>query len=121
MAISRCDSAGFRILLGLALLTATWLALNPRPVALPPIPQADKWAHLASYLLLAFLADASWPARGFDATKWGALLGYGLSIELLQSQIATRMFSTADLVANALGLLLYGLFLLPLLRRRGIR
>ena len=121
MAISRCDTAGFRLLLGLALLIATWFALTPQPVGLPQVPFADKWAHIATYLLLAFLADASWPEREFDLSKWALLLGYGLLIELIQSQIPTRFFSLADLAANAAGIALYAFLVFRALRAQGIR
>ena len=121
MPITRCDCAGIRILLGLALVITTWLALTPQPVALPDAPMMDKWAHLAAYLVLAFLVDSSWPERGFDWPKWGFLLAYGLVIELVQSQIPNRMLSVGDLAANAAGIALYGLAVLWLLRRWDIR
>ena len=122
MAISRCDCAGFRLLLGLALVIATWAALTPQPVALPPnLPLADKWAHLLTYIVLAFLVDASWPNRVFDRRKWLILLAYGLFIELCQSQIPGREFSLADLLANATGILIYALGVLRTLRAIGVR
>jgi VanZ family protein len=121
VAISRCDCAGLRILLGLALLMATWFALTPSPIPLPTDFFADKWAHLATYLLLAFLVDASWPETGFDWRKWAALVGYGVSIELIQSLIPNRMFSLADVVANIAGIALYAFLVLPMLRARSIR
>ncbi len=43
------------------------------------------------------------PISGFGWRKWAALLGYGLLIELLQSQIPNRFLSLADLLANAVG------------------
>lgn len=121
MPISRCDTAGFRLLLGLVLVAFTALALLPQPVALPDAPFADKWAHLAAYLVLAFLVDASWPERGFDLPKWGALLGYGIVIELLQSQIPSRMFSVGDIAANLAGIALYAFVVFRVLRAGGIR
>ena len=121
MPITRCDCAGYRLLLGLALLLTTWFALTPAPLPLPDAPLADKWAHLAAFALLAFLVDASWPERPFDAPKWAWLLAYGLAIELLQSQIPNRMFSLGDFAANALGIAVYAFGLSLLLRRLGLR
>lgn len=121
MAIARADALGPRLLLGLALVLATWFALTPQPVTLPEVALADKWAHLATYLLLALLVDASWPARGFDLPKWGFLLGYGILIELIQTQVPNRFFSLADIAANAAGVALYAFLILRLLRARGIR
>ena len=121
MAISRRDAVGFRLLLGLALAIVTWLALTPQPVQLPQLSHADKWAHLATFMVLAFLADASWPERGFDPPKWGLLLAYGLAIELIQLPISHRFFSLADLVADAAGIALYALVALRVLRAVGMR
>ena len=121
MPISRCDCAGYRLVLGLALVIATWFALIPQPIPLHDVPFGDKWAHLLTYLVLAFLVDASWPDRGFDHRKWLPLLGYGLLIELAQSQIPNREFSLADLLANAAGILVYAAALLRTLRLIGIR
>ena len=94
-------------MLVVALTLASWFALTPHPVDLPDGPQMDKWAHLATYVVLAFLADISWPQRKFDLRKWGFLLAYGLAIELIQSQVPNRMFSLADIAANATGIALY--------------
>ena len=119
--ISRCNCAGFRLLLGLALVTTTWLALSPQPVQLPDAPLSDKWAHLAAYLVLAFLVDASWPDQRFTWPKWASLLLYGAAIELLQTQIPNRFFSVGDMIANAAGVALYGFGAVYLLRNLGWR
>ncbi|MCB1774517.1 MAG: VanZ family protein [Gammaproteobacteria bacterium] len=119
--ISRCNREGFRLLLGLALVVATWLALTPQPVPLPDAPLSDKWAHLLAYLVLAFLADASWPDRRFTAPKWSGLLLYGIAIELLQTQIPNRVFSIGDIVANGAGIALYAFGGIYLLQRLGWR
>jgi VanZ family protein len=121
MTISDRAKPGFRLLLGLALVVATWFALNPDPVALPEGTQMDKWAHLVTYLVLAFLIDASWPETGFDLPKWVSLLSYGMAIELIQSQIPNRMLSVGDLAANAAGIALYAFLILRALRSLGLR
>ena len=121
MAIARADTLGLRMLLGLALVLATWFALTPQPVTLPEVALADKWAHLAAYLVLAFLVDASWPARGFGLREWGFLLAYGILIELIQTQMPNRFFSLADIAANAAGVAFYAFLIRHLLRARGIR
>jgi len=118
---SRASAASYRLAFGLALITAAGFTLTPEPVPLPQVPQADKWAHLATYLTLAFLADASWPERGFDWRKWALLIGYGMLIELAQSQIPNRDFSTADMLANTAGIALYEFFARRALRAMGTR
>lgn len=114
-------TTGFRLLLALALAVTTWASLTPDPIPLPDGPQADKWAHLAAYVVLAILVDFSWPDRGFDLSKWAGLLGYGIAIELLQGQIPNRMLSIADLTANTAGIALYAFLLLRTLRTLGLR
>lgn len=121
MSISRCNCAGFRILLGLALLITTWMTLTPQPLSLPDAPMADKWAHLLTFAVLAFLVDASWPEQGFDIRKWVALIGYGILIELLQTQVPNRFFSVGDIVANAAGVAVYAVAVLRLLRATCLR
>lgn len=117
----RYDPAGPRLLFAVALLCASWLALSPQPVSLPDVPIADKWAHLAAYLVLALLLDLGWPKHRFGIAKWGFLLLYGLGIELLQSQIPNRFASAGDLLANAMGVALYVFAGSPLLRGLGLR
>ena len=121
MPISRCDRAGFRLLLGLMLCLLTWMALTPQPVELPPGLLLDKWSHLLAFLVLAFLVDAGWPDRPFDLGKWGFLLGYGTALEMLQMQIPNRVFDGADIADTMLGVALYALVLVRLLRATGFR
>jgi VanZ family protein len=121
MPITRCNSVGFRILLGLALFTATVAMLAPGSGSPPPFAHADKLVHAAGFLLLAFFADAGWPHLGFVRAKYLSLLAYGIGIEFAQHFIPQRSFELLDILANASGLLLYGLLLLPLLRHLQIR
>jgi hypothetical protein len=71
------STVALRLTLGLALLTTTWRSLSPQPAPLPDVAFADKWAHALTHLLLAVLADASWPHRGFGIRKWVSLFTYG--------------------------------------------
>ena len=121
MPITRCNSAGFRILLGLALFTATVAMLAPGGDSPPPFAHADKLVHVTAFLLLAFFADAGWPQLGFVRAKYLSLLAYGIGMECVQHFIPRRSFELLDILADASGLLLYGVLLLPLLRRLQIR
>lgn len=121
MPIRRRDRAGFRLLLGLTLTLVTWLALTPQPVPMAPGLLLDKWSHLLAFVALAYLADASWPDRPFDLSKWGFLVGYGIALELIQTQIPNRVFDGADMVANMLGVGVYAFVLRRLLRATGSR
>ena len=121
MPITRCNSAGFRILLGLALFTATVAMLAPGSGSPLPFAHADKLVHAAGFLLLAFFADAGWPHLGFVRAKYLPLLAYGLVIECLQHYLPGRSFELLDILADGSGLLLYAILFLPLLRRLQIR
>lgn len=121
MLIPSWNHTGLRLLLGITLAVTTYLSVTPRPATLPDIAFADKWAHAATYLLLALLADASWPELRFGVRKWGPLFLYSLLIEVIQSQIPNRLFSIADLAANAAGIGFYGVIARPLLRGRWLR
>ncbi len=121
MPITRCNAAGFQILLGLALLVASIAMLSPSEPKPLVLPGEDKLWHLLTFAVLAFLADAGWPDKGFSAAKYLPLCAYGIGIEILQSYIPNRQFGFDDLIADGAGLLLYGLLTLPLLRRWQIR
>ena len=108
-------------MLGLTLTLVTWLALTPQPVPMTPGLMLDKWSHLLAFLILAFLADASWPDRPFNLGKWGFLVAYGIALELIQMQIPNRVFDGADIVANVLGVGLYAFVVIRLLRATGYR
>ena len=105
---SRCNQAGARLGLALALLVATWLMLTPAPPAAAGQVN-DKLAHLLTFAGLAFLAHAGWPQRGFSPRLWLPLLAYGLAIEGLQYFVPGRSYSLYDWLADASGLALYGL------------
>lgn len=104
--ISRCNTVGFRLTLGIALLLTTLLAIAPQPEIIAREIN-DKLGHAAVFLVLAFLADASWPDLPFDWRKALPLMAYGILLECLQYFTPTRFFSGADMVADAVGIAAY--------------
>lgn len=103
-----------RLTFVLGLVLISWLALSPHP------PQGlstgwDKANHALAFAALAGCGHLGLPWR----SRWllGALMGYGLLIEILQTQIPGRSGEAADLLADALGALA-GLLLARLLTRR---
>ena len=104
--ISQCNTVGFRIILGIALLLTTILAITPQPEAITPVMN-DKVAHALAFVILAFLVDASWPALPFDWRKGLPLIGYGILLECLQYFVPSRFFSVADMVADTAGIGIY--------------
>ncbi|MCG7863245.1 MAG: VanZ family protein [Candidatus Thiodiazotropha endolucinida] len=104
-----------RVLLAMALLVISYLAFTPLDT--PVVTEFnDKLSHIVAFFALAFLVDFSWPRSKWNPLKYLPLFGYGLFIEVVQAFMPHRIFSTWDLVADILGLLIYPL-LLPLLLR----
>ncbi len=65
---------------------------------------SDKVLHMVTFAVLTVLALLSWPGR--LRLVAGALLGYGVLIEVLQSFTPTRSPSLGDVVADAAGIAL---------------
>ena len=112
----------FRAWLVVAIIGCSYLAFTPIPV---PLVQHvwDKAKHAAAFVTLAILADFSFPRSGFGLRKAGALLAYGIFIEVVQYFLPYRTAEVLDVVADAVGLLCYAastplLRHMPLLRRR---
>ncbi len=83
----------------------------------------DKLGHFMAFYACALLIDFSFPYSRFGLKKALPLLGYGLLIEIIQLYLNYRYFSLYDLLADAAGLLAYGLSVplirhLPLLKGR---
>ena len=77
----------------------------------------DKLVHLGTFAVLALLLDSG----PYSFKKWGSLLIYGLAVEIAQHHIPNRGFEWMDWVADGAGLVFYGFFILPLLRRLNFR
>jgi VanZ family protein len=103
-------TTGWRVLLLAAAAGICWFAFTPNP---PPASVAlwDKSQHLFAFAVLAALARLAYPRAGL-APQLGALLAFGVFIELVQSQIPERSAEIADLAADLGGALL----VLPLRR-----
>ena len=82
-----------------------WLSLTPHPVEIP-VEQGDKLGHFAAYGTLMF-----WFAQ-LDArqrTRLAYAIGFvalGVALEFAQGLTDYRTFEVADMVANAIGVLL---------------
>ena len=106
----------WRLALLALLAVISFLALTPAPPS--GIDSGwDKLNHLAAFAVLALAAGFSAAASARHAGRSAlALLVYGGLIELLQSRMPPRQGEWADLLADAVGILL-GLGLAALLRR----
>ncbi len=84
---------------------------------------SDKLHHACAFYALALLLDFARPGTEFGLRKFAVLMAYGVAIECVQYFLPWREFSLLDMVADAVGLLLYVasvplLMRIPLLRRR---
>jgi len=105
----------YRVSLFLSLVIITYLATSELGYAVYPF-NYDKINHIATFFVLALLVDFSFPNFRFNSVKIFLLLGYGLSIEIIQYFLPHRMFSLFDIAADSLGLLAYSL-LIPFIKR----
>jgi len=64
----------------------------------------DKLKHVVAFLVLAALADRSFPGSPFGPAKILALLGLGISIEVVQYFIPYREASALDVLADCVGI-----------------
>lgn len=122
MSLPRSNIISFRLALAAALVVITYLATTQ--LDYPAIGNInDKVSHILAFYVLALLGDFSFPEHKFDPGKILLLLAYGLFIEIIQYFLPYRTFSLLDLLADAIGLVLYSLSIpvlrgTPLLRRR---
>lgn len=106
----------WRAALLLLLPLISYLALSPKP------PQSidlgwEKLNHCAAFAALMFASVLAMPSgRRSWALGFGAMLLYGVAIEIAQSFVPMRSADWRDLLADALGALL-GLTVLQALRR----
>lgn len=93
----------------------SWFAFKPATEA-AALQHLDKLQHLGAFISLTLVAAMGWPAHRAWTGRiaWG-LLGYGLFIELVQTQLPTRSGELADWLTDALGIAL-GLWLAQRMR-----
>ena len=95
----------WRVIGGGLILLVIWLSLTPHPIEIP-VEQGDKLGHLAAYGTLMFWfaqLDARQRTRLAYAVAFVAL---GVALEFAQGLTDYRVFEVADMVANAVGVLL---------------
>jgi VanZ family protein len=94
-------TAILRISFVIALIAGFWLSLLPAPEGVQWLAWQDKAEHFAFFVLLALLGVAAWTTRPGGVA--GALLLYGLAMEVAQSFTPYRLGDPLDWVADALG------------------
>ncbi len=93
----------------------TWQLLNPSPQI--GIDISDKLVHFLIFGWLALTLDWGWYKRGtYWLFKALPLIAYGALIEIFQFFIPGRSMSVGDWLADSLGVVVYPIGLLLLLK-----
>ena len=108
--VNRCNEIGFKLLLIIVLLLVTWQALSPQPIDQTRMIN-DKLGHALVFLLLAGIADHAFALTRFGLKTFFSLLLSGITIACIQYYVPTRSFSLLDMLADASGLLIYGIII----------
>jgi VanZ family protein len=102
----RLALAGFIV----ALIAITTLALMPGK-DVPITTLWDKLDHWIAFFTLSFLANHAFPRYGFWRAIFPALVVYGIGIEIAQSLTPDRDADGMDVVADSIGIIIYGALL----------
>ncbi|MGB3621504.1 VanZ family protein [Ketobacter sp. MCCC 1A13808] len=102
----------FRIALLINLTVISWLAFTASKVQIAELA-TDKVNHFAAFFVLSYCLDRGFPGYNFFKFKFVPLFLYGVSIELLQSELAYREFSLWDLLADVIAVGAYWLVRKP--------
>jgi VanZ family protein len=108
-----------RVLFLTALVLISDLALQPGHAFPPDLFGPDKVQHVLAFMALTVLARMGWPSI-HGGVIFVVLMGYGVGIEIAQSQPwVGRTSSMADIVADGVGILVafVGLWIFSRLRR----
>jgi len=108
MSIFSLPKQYYKILFYIATLTVLYLAIVPDNITIPTI-YADKIKHASAFFVLSLLLNRASSTIQHRFRNMGALLLFGLFIEILQSFFPNRDSSFADLLADAVGILLFQL------------
>lgn len=93
----------YRLALLVSVLGISYLAFGPS--AHVAGTSSDKLDHFLAFLVLAWLAERSFPGPRTEAVRWAFLLGFALLIEGVQAFLPSRDPSLLDLVADVAGVL----------------
>jgi VanZ family protein len=99
-----------RLGLAVAAIAITVLALMPAK-EVPVSSGWDKLDHWTAFFTLSFLAAHAFPRRPFWQIAL-ALVAYGIGIEIAQYFTPDRDAEAMDVVADSIGIAIYGLILL---------
>lgn len=99
-----------RVGLLVAIIAITTLSLMPVK-DIPITTFWDKLDHWLAFFTLSCLANHSFPRRSFWRVIAVALVAYGIGIEIAQSMTPDRAADVLDVVADSIGIAVYGALL----------
>jgi len=95
------------------------LAIVPNDQIKLDIDNADKFKHFTAFFVLSFLLNRASSTIAHRLRNMGALLGFGIFIEIVQLFFPFRESSIEDIIADGVGILVFQL-LLSLFRLFGL-
>ena len=98
----------FKILFYITVLTVLYLAIVPDNIDLPS-QYSDKIKHVMAFFVLSLLLNRASSTIQHRLRNMGALLLFGLFIEIIQSFFPGRESSLGDLIADFIGIVLFQL------------
>jgi VanZ family protein len=99
-----------RLGLAVVIVAITTLALMPGQ-DVPVTTSWDKLDHWLAFFTLSFLANHAFPQHSYWRAVALALVAYGIGIEVAQSLTPDRDGDAMDVVADSVGILIYGVLL----------
>lgn len=94
----------FKLALLVAVIVISYLVFS-KPNYPQTFQHVDKVGHVGSFLALSFLAHYAFKPKWYYLV--GALAGYAVLIELVQSRLPYRTASIGDIIADLSGIVLF--------------
>ena len=109
----------YKILFFITAFVVFVLAIVPNDQIKLDIDNADKFKHFTAFFVLSFLLNRASSTIAHRLRNMGALLGFGIFIEIVQLFFPFRESSIEDIIADGVGILVFQL-LLSLFRLFGL-
>jgi len=87
------------------------LAIVPNDQIELGIDNADKVKHFTAFFVLSLLLNRASSTIAHRLRNMGALIGFGISIEVIQLFFPARESSIEDIIADSVGILVFQLLL----------
>ena len=101
----------YKVLFFITVFIVFILAIVPNDHIKLDIDNADKLKHFTAFFVLSFLLNRASSTIAHRLRNMGALLGFGIFIELVQLFLPFRESSIEDIIADSVGILVFQLIL----------